>query len=90
MRRGNGLDPGAAAWLRRAAAAALVLVLAQPVSDTIRATALSRVVTGRQQLTIAFDGGPFFWGLLLAGAVWIAVWALEQARLVEAELAEIV
>jgi hypothetical protein len=48
------------------------------------------VTTDRQQLIIAFNGSPFFWGLLLAGTVWVAVWALEQGRLAQAELAEIV
>jgi hypothetical protein len=88
--RGDGLGGMAAAWLRRAAAAAIAVVVAQPLADTIRATAFSAATTGRQQLFIAFDGGPFFWGLLLAGAVWISVWALEQAQLVKAELAKIV
>ena len=88
--RGEGFDGRASASLRRAAAAALAAVFVQPIADTIRATALSPVSTGRQQLFIAFDGGPFFWGLLLAGAVWVAMWALEQGRLAQAELAKIV
>ena len=86
----GGFDRAAVIWLRRAAAAALAAVLAQPVADTLRATALSSVTTGRQQLFIAFNGGPFFWGLLLAGGVWVCVWALEEAREVEGELAAIV
>jgi hypothetical protein len=86
----GGFDWGAVVWLRRAAGAALVTVLAQPVADTLRATALSPVTTGRHQLFISFNGGPFFWGLLLAGGVWICVWALEEARRVRSELAEIV
>ncbi len=88
--RGRGFDPSGIAWLRRAAAAALVAVFCQPVSDTLRATALSQITTGEHQLFIAFNGGPFLWGLLLAGAAWAAVWALEEARGVEAALAEIV
>lgn len=90
LAKGEGFGGGAAGWLRRAAVAALVAVLAQPVADTLRMTALSPITTGRQQIFIAFNGGPFLWGLLLAGAVWVAVWALEEARLVAAELAEIV
>lgn len=88
--RGEGFDGRAAVSLRRAAAAAVVAVLVQPFADTIKVTALSPVVTGREQLVIAFNGGPFFWGLLLAGTVWVAVWALEQGRLAQVELAEIV
>lgn len=88
--RGEGFDGRAATSLRHAATAAIVAVLVQPFADSIKATALSPVMNGRQQLFIAFHGGPFFWGLLLAGAVWVAVWALEQGRIAQAELAEIV
>ena len=88
--RGHGMPRAAIPWLRRAAGAALLAVLVQPVADTLRMTALSPVAIGRQQWHVAFNGGPFLWGLLLAGAVWVAVWALEQAGAVEAELAEIV
>ncbi len=77
-------------WLRRAAAAALALVFAEPLSDSIRATALSPFARGGEQVSICFDAGPFLWGLLLAGAAWVSVWALDQARRTEAELAEIV
>jgi hypothetical protein len=86
----GGIAGGAVPWLRRAAAAALATVVAQPFADTLRATALSPITTGRQQLYIAFNGGPFFWGLLLAGGVWIFVWALDEAREAEGELAAIV
>ena len=88
--RGEGFDGRAAASLRHAATAAVVAVLVQPFADSIKVTALSPVTTGQQQLIIAFNGSPFFWGLLLAGTVWVAVWALEQGRLAQAELAEIV
>lgn len=77
-------------WLRRAAAWSLALVFAKPVSDTIRATALSPFRAGGERISICFDANPFFWGLLLAGAAWVSVWALDQARRTEAELAEIV
>jgi hypothetical protein len=79
-------------WLRRAAAAALAGVAAQPIADSISATALSPVLLGRDQvhLHLVFNGGPFLWGVLLAGAVWMSVWALEQARLNEIELGTIV
>ncbi len=77
-------------WLRRAAAAALAVVLTQPIADTIRATTLSPIEVGKQQIHLAFNGGPVLWGVLLAGAVWMSVWALEQARLNEIELGTIV
>ena len=77
-------------WLRRAATAAVAVVLAQPVADTIRASVLSPIEIGARHIHLAFNGGPFLWGVLLAGAVWMSVWALEQARLTEIELGKIV
>jgi hypothetical protein len=87
--RAEGFAP-TLAWLRRAAAAAVAVVLTQPIADTVRATVLSPIETGKQQIHLAFNGGPFLWGVLLAGAVWMSVWALEQARLTEIELGTIV
>lgn len=77
-------------WLRLASLAALVTVLVQPVADSLRATALSPLIFGYQHNALIFNGGPFIRGLLLAGAAWISVRLLEQARDVRAELAEIV
>lgn len=90
LRSGGGFGRTAIVRLRRAAAAALAAVLAQPIADSIEMTALAPFTLGRSTIFIAFDGSTFFWGMLLAGAVWVAVWALEQARLTEDELAEIV
>jgi hypothetical protein len=77
-------------WLRRAAAAAVAVAFAEPIADTVRASTMSPIETGTQQVHLAFNGGPFLWGVLLAGAVWMSVWALEQARLTEIELGTIV
>lgn len=77
-------------WLRWTTTAAVAAVLAQPVADTIRETALSSVLIGAHRLHPSFDGGTFLWGLLVAGAVWTAVRMLDGARRSEAELAQIV
>ena len=77
-------------WLRRAAAAAVAVVLAQPIADSIRASTVSPFETGARHIHLTFNGGPFLWGVLLAGAVWMSVWALEQARRTEIELGTIV
>jgi hypothetical protein len=87
--RGAGFA-GTLQWLRRAAMAALAWVVVQPLADSIRATSLAPLTSGREQLHVMFNGGPFLWGVLLAGAVWMSVWALEQARLTEIELGTIV
>jgi hypothetical protein len=80
----------AARWLRRAAVAAMVLAFAYPVAATLRATALSPITTGKQQLYLMFNGGDFLWGIMLAASAWVAVWALEQGLRSERALAEIV
>jgi|GEM_PF-5371667 len=80
----------AAKWLRRGAAAAITAVVLQPLAATLRATALSPVSTGEQQLFLMFDGGDFLWGIMLAGTAWVVVWTLEQAVKSERDLAEIV
>lgn len=87
---GGGGFSVAAAWLRRAALAAAATVVVEPVGASLRATALSAVLTGRQQIYLSFEGGPFLWGILLSGAVWVSVWALEEASASEEELAGIV
>ena len=80
----------AARWLRRAALFALLAVLLGPVASTMIATALSPVTTGSQQLFIVFDMPQFFWGLMVAGSAWVAVWILEQALVTRRQLDEIV
>jgi hypothetical protein len=70
--------------------AAIAGVVLQPVAATLRATALSPVSTGEQQLFLMFDGGDFLWGIMLAGTAWVVVWTLEQAVKSERDLAEIV
>lgn len=77
-------------WLRAAALGAIAWVLLQPVADTLRATALSPASTGRQQIFLMFQGGDFLWGIIVAGAALVAVWALEERIKAERALAEIV
>lgn len=81
---------GATIWLRRGAVAAMAGVALQPLAATLRATALSPISTGEQQLFLMFDGGDFLWGSMLAGTAWVVVWTLEQAVRAERDLAEIV
>jgi len=77
-------------WLRRAALGAFAWVALQPLADTLRATALSPASTGRQQIFLMFQGGDFLWGIIIAGAALVAVWALEEGIKSERALAEIV
>jgi hypothetical protein len=88
--RGDGFSAGGLRWLRRAAAAAMAAVAASPLADTLQASAVSAIASGREQLFLSFDFVSVFLGLLLAGGVWVAVSALDEARRIEAELAAIV
>jgi hypothetical protein len=77
-------------WLRRAALAAIAGVALKPLADTLRATAVSPVTTGEQQIHLMFQGGDFLWGVITAGAAYVAVLAVEQGVRSERALAEIV
>lgn len=80
----------AAARLRTAALAALVGTLLEPVASTLRATALSQLLTGEQQLYFFFNGRDVFWGVMVAGTAFVVVWVLDRALAAERELAKIV
>jgi len=90
LARGETFSADVVRSFRRASVAALVSVIANPIADTVRMSVLSPVTTGRSQLFIAFNGGPFLWGMILAGAAWTAAWALDEARETQIELAEFV
>jgi hypothetical protein len=77
-------------WLRAAALGAFAGVVLRPLADTLRATALSPASTGEQQIYLMFEGGNFLWGMIITGAVLVAVRALEQSIRSEQALAEIV
>ena len=77
-------------WLRRAALAAMASVAIEPIAATLRATALSPVSTGRQQIYIMVDVPDLLWGIMVTGTLWVVILAFEQALKSERELAEIV
>jgi hypothetical protein len=81
---------GAIPWLRRAALAAMASVVMEPIAATLRATALSPVSLGRQQVFIMVDVPDLLWGVMITGTLWVVILAFEQALKSERELAEIV
>jgi hypothetical protein len=88
--RQRGSFADAAARLRSAALAALIGTLLEPVASTLRATALSPILTGERQLYFFFNGRDVFWGVMVAGTAFVVVWVLDRALAAERELAEIV
>jgi hypothetical protein len=88
-RKRAGLD-AAATRLRRAALAALAGACLAPVATTLRATAMTPALPGGQQLFIWFDASGVFWGLLIAGTAYVAIWVIEQALAAQRQLAAII
>ena len=86
----SGFNAAAVRWLRRAALGAVGWTLAQPVSMSIRWTALSPITHGRDLTHVVFDGNELVVGMLIAGAVWVAVWVLEEAVVMKRDLEEYV
>jgi hypothetical protein len=74
-------------WLRRATAAGVLAVLAEPISATLRATALVPALTGRPQVLFVMRFDHLGAGLFVAAVIWVAVWALQEGRRARAELA---
>ena len=85
----GGLD-AAAGRLRQASLAAVAGTCLAPVAATLRATAMTPAIEGGQQLFIWFDVNGVFWGFLIAGAIYMAVWVIEQAVAAQRQLAAIV
>ena len=88
--RTGGSDPAAIRWLRRAATAAAVLVLAKPLAESLQATAIAPAVGGGAGWRFAIVGSDVPLDLLLVGVAWVAAWAIEQGMRARAELAEYV
>ncbi len=74
-------------WLRRAALAGAASALASPVAASLRATALTPALTGREQIVLVVSAEQVLAGLFLAAVLWVAVWALEEGRSVREDLA---
>jgi hypothetical protein len=81
-----GFNSVAVRWIRRAALSALLWTLAQPLAMSIRWTAMSPITHGRELGHIVFDGEALIVGTLIAGAAWVAVWAFEEALVMQRDL----
>ncbi len=77
-------------WLRRSALASLFWVLAQPVSQSLRWTALSPVIAGRTTSYAILDLSEIFWPAILAGSVFVCLWALQDVLSLQRDLDEYV
>lgn len=73
-------------WIRRAALGAVAWTLAQPVSMSIRWTAFSPVTHGRELRHIVIGSEELIVGILIAGAAWVVLWALEEALALQRDL----
>ena len=86
----RGFSIGAIRWLRRGAFAAILWALAQPIAQSIRSTAFSPISGGGEAIHVMVNLNQLLWPALLGGAVWICVWALEEALILRTDLEEYV
>ena len=86
----GGLAGPALRWLRRSAFATIFLILAEPVAQSMRWTAFSPVIHGREHLIVVADPTRMLWLVLLSFAVWASVWILEEAVVLRQDLEEYV
>ena len=86
LARGQVFERSTVRWLRRAAAAALVSVLADIVALYIQTVTLTGLAG---DFTLELGGGAVD-GLVFASVAWVVAWALEEGVRTRDELAEYV
>ncbi len=86
----KGFSIDAVSWLRRAALAALVWTLAESASKSIRSTALSPIADAKPTRHLIVDSDALLIGIIISGAAWVIVWALEEAHAIQRDLEEYV
>jgi hypothetical protein len=86
----TGFSPAGVRWIRRASLGAVGWTLAQPVSTSIRWTALSPITHGRELRHVVVGSDQLIVGILIAGAAWVVVKALEEALAMQRDLEEYV
>ena len=86
----GGLTRPALRWLRRSALATTLLILADPISQSIRWTAFSPVIHGREHMIVSAEPARMLWLILLWGGMWAFVWILEEAVMLRRDLEEYV
>lgn len=77
-------------WLRRAALAAVGIVLAKPIGDTLMFTLLSPGLPDGPHYFFTVQAGDLAKSLLLAFAAYAVVWAVEAGHRAERDVAEFV
>lgn len=85
-----GFNSRAVRWLRHSALASIVWTLAHPVAQSIRWTAFSPITHGGPVKHMVLDLSHLLWPALLSAAVWVCVWALEEAIALQQDLDEYV
>jgi hypothetical protein len=86
----SGFSRYAIRWMRRAAVASILLVLLEPVADSLRLTAFSAAVHGREHLMVRIEPMELLSSLLIAGAAWASLWALQEALALRKDLEKFV
>jgi hypothetical protein len=86
----RGFASNAANWLRLAGWSALAWGLMGPVSRSFQALALDAVFTGADRFRLPIDFFHVITGVVIAGIILAAIWALEEAVEIQRDLADYV
>jgi hypothetical protein len=70
-------------WLRLSAFSALLWALAGPVARSMKASAFDVVLTGVERFRLPVDFYSLIQGILIAGAALVALWAIEEALMIQ-------
>ena len=84
----RGFNRDAVRWLRRAALAAIVWTIGQSAAASVRWTALSEITHGQATRHILLDPNSLIMGVMISGAAWVVLWALEEAQAMQEDLEE--
>jgi hypothetical protein len=78
-----GFSPAVMKWLRLSAFSALLWALAGPVARSMKASAFDVVLTGVEKFRLPVDFYSLIQGILIAGAALVALWAIEEALMIQ-------
>jgi hypothetical protein len=79
-----GFGLAATIWLRRAALASLLWIVAESAAVSLQASAFASLQPGRGSVVIALHVP--LWQVAVSTALWISLWAIEEAFELRAEL----
>jgi len=82
----SGVQQRSLRWLRRAAWSALAWPFAGSVAHALNSLATTPMVLDRREMHLGIYPQDLILGLILAGGLWLVIWALDEALRVRSEI----